>query len=361
VADHPDIAIIGAGIIGCAVARELASRGLRCALFDDRPIAGGATHASAGMLAPHVEAHEPGPLLDAGVRSLALYDEWIDAVRDESGMEVEYRRIGTLEVALDPDRAAVLRAAAGRVPALRTFISGADVARECPAVGSVAGALLTRVHGYVAPPELAAALVAAAERRGARRHKGCVRAIDLSAHGVRLRTDDEEVEAGAVVVAAGAWANSVEGVQLPSVHPVRGQILRLVWHGHPLSTIVWGPDCYVVPRLDGTILVGATVEDVGFDERNTAAGIRDLLDAACDLLPEAWGATFVGASAGLRPATRDELPVIGPDPGQPRLVHALGHYRNGVLLAPITARAIGEWIVDRWRDPIFDVFRSDRF
>jgi glycine oxidase ThiO len=356
-----DIAIVGAGIIGCAVARELASRGVRCALFDDRPVAGGATQASAGMLAPYVEAHEPGPLLDAGVRSLSLYDAWIDAVREESGLDVEYRRIGTLEVATDPDGALALQGAAARVPALRTFLTAADVARDHPAVGAVAGALFTPVHGYVAAPDLAAALAAAAERRGTRVHHTCVRAIDASAQSVRLRTNDQVVDAGGVVIAAGAWANSIDGIQLPPVHPVRGQILRLGWHGRPLSTMVWGPECYIVPRVDETILVGATVEDVGFDERNTAAGIRDLLDAACDLLPEAWGATFIEARAGLRPATSDALPVIGPDPRQPLVVHAAGHYRNGVLLAPITARAIGDWIVDRRRDPLFDVFSADRF
>lgn len=360
-ADTSHIAIVGAGIIGCAVARELASRGIRCALFDDRPVAGGATQASAGMLAPHVEAHEPGPLLEAGVRSLALYDDWIGAVRRESRLDVEYRRTGTLEIALDQDVAAALRGAAERIPALRTFMTGADVAREYPAIGAVAGALLTPVHGYVDAPGLAAALAAAAERHDVRFHRACVRRVDVSEDGVRLRTDEATVHADAVVVAAGAWANSIEGIQLPPVHPVRGQILRLGWHGHPLSTILWGPECYIVPRVDGTMLVGATVEDVGFDERNTAAGVRDLLDAACDLLPEAWGATFLEARAGLRPATSDELPVIGPDPRQPRVIHAAGHFRNGVLLAPITARVIGDWIVDRRRDPLFDVFRVDRF
>lgn len=356
-----DIAIVGAGIIGCAVARELASRGIRCTIFDDRPIAGGATQASAGMLAPYVEAHEPGPLLDAGVRSLALYDAWIDAVRDESGLDVEYRRIGTLELATDPGGAAALQAAAARAPAPRTFLTSADTAREHPALAAVAGALFTGLHGYVAAPDLAAALAAAAERHGARVQHTCIRAIESTADGVRLRTNDRVVEAGGVVMAAGAWANSIAGIQLPPVHPVRGQILRLGWHGRPVSTMVWGPECYIVPRLDGTMLVGATVEDVGFDERNTAAGIRDLLDAACDLLPEAWGATFIEARAGLRPATADGLPVIGPDSRQPRIIHALGHYRNGVLLAPVTAGMIGEWIADRRRDPLFDAFSADRF
>lgn len=359
--DTPDIAIIGAGIIGCAVARELASRGVRCAVFDDRPVAGGATQASAGMLAPYVEAHERGPLLDAGVRSLALYDDWIGAVGQESGVDVEYRRIGTLEIALDPEHAQKLSVAAADGSVSRRLISGPAAAQEHPALGEIANALFTPSHGYVAAPELAAALAAGVRHRGVAFHACCVRAVQVDQDSVRLQTDDGPVRAAGVVIAAGAWTNSIEGLTLPRVRPVRGQIIRLGWHAHPLSTIIWGPECYIVPRVDGTILVGATVEDVGFDERNTAAGVRDLLDAACALLSEAWGATFLEARAGLRPATPDDLPVVGPDPQQPIVIHALGHYRNGVLLAPLTAKLIGDWIIDRRRDPAFDLFRADRF
>jgi glycine oxidase len=168
-------------------------------------------------------------------------------------------------------------------------------------------------------------------------------------------------EADIVVVAAGAWTNRVDGIRTPPLRPVRGQLLQLQWRGHPLSTIVWGPRCYVVPRIDGSVLVGATVENAGFDERTTAAGVRDLLAAACELLPETRGATFLEARAGLRPATPDDLPAIGGDPEMPGVVHAGGHYRNGVLLAPITARLVADWIVEGKRDPAFDVFRPDRF
>src|SRR5258708_15311491 len=167
--------------------------------------------------------------------------------------------------------------------------------------------------------------------------------------------------ADAVVLAAGAWTNAIDGIRTPPLRPIRGQLLHLGWTGRPISSIVWGPECYIVPRIDGTLLVGATVEDVGFDERTTAAGVRDLLDAACELLPEGWGATFIEARAGLRPVTPDELPAIGVDPGVPGVVHASGHYRNGVLLAPITARLVADWIVDGTRDPALDAFRPDRF
>ncbi len=164
-----------------------------------------------------------------------------------------------------------------------------------------------------------------------------------------------------MVIAAGAWGNAIEGVRTPPLRPVRGQLLHLGWRGHPLSTIIWGPDCYIVPRTDGTLLVGATVEEVGFDERTTAAGVRDLLDAACELLPDGKSATFLEARAGLRPATPDELPVLGSDPDTPGIIHASGHYRNGVLLAPITARVIANWVVEGKRDPVLEGFGPGRF
>ena len=140
-----------------------------------------------------------------------------------------------------------------------------------------------------------------------------------------------------------------------------GQLLHLGWHGRPIETIVWGPGCYVVPRTDGTVLVGATVEEVGFDERATSAGVRELLDAAGELLPESWGATFLGARVGLRPATPDDLPILGPDSRVPGVVYATGHYRNGVLLAPITARLIADWIADGAGDASFDALSVARF
>src|SRR5947208_484092 len=137
--DQVETVVVGAGIVGCAIARELAVRGVRCTVFDNRPVGGGATQASAGMLAPYVEAHERTPMLDLCVRSLDLYDGWIAAVREESGIDIEYRRIGTLEVALDPGHAAALKAAAYGAPTVRTWIEPADAPREYPALGAIAG------------------------------------------------------------------------------------------------------------------------------------------------------------------------------------------------------------------------------
>jgi glycine oxidase len=358
------VLVVGAGIIGCAIARELATRGVDCTVVDDRPVGRGATQASAGMLAPYVEAHEPGPLLTLGIRSLAMYDGWIDAVRRESGIDVEYRRIGTLEVALDPQHAAELRAAAADTPEpRRTWMEPAAVRQQQPSLGAVDGALFTPAHGYVAAHQLAQALARAAETHGTRFQAARVRRIIRGSGGFTIESTAGPLTAARVVLAAGSWsgARTIDGAATLPVRPVRGQLLHLGWHDRPLETIVWGPECYVVPRTDGTVLAGATVEDVGFDERATSAGVRDLLDAFCELIPGGWGAAFLEARVGLRPAAPDDLPIVGWDPAVEGLVHATAHYRNGVLLAPVTALMVADLLTIKKKDPALMALAPGRF
>jgi glycine oxidase len=352
------VIVVGSGIIGCAIARELAVRGVACTVFDDRPVAGGATQASAGMLAPYVEAHAGGPLLELGLRSLDLYQTWIAAVRDESGVEIEYGMIGTLEVALTADRAAELRRDGRHYGG---WLEPADVAHTYPQLRETAGALTSEEHGYVAASQLAVALARSAERYGATFERARVLEVARDGDALRVTSTAGVHVAATVVLAAGAWTNAIQGVRTPPVRPVRGQSLTLEWTAWPLPTIVWGPDCYVVPRLDGSVLVGATVEEVGFDERTTDEGIRRLRAAATDLLPVLKNARLIEARAGLRPAAPDDLPVLGSDPDLPGLVHATGHYRNGVLLAPVTAKLIGDLVIDRRSDRALESFRVDRF
>lgn len=355
-AGRHDVIVIGAGIIGCAVARELARRGATVRMFEARTVGAGASQASAGILAPYIEGHERGTLFDLGLRSLRMYDAFVREVSEESGLAIEYRRCGTLEVATDGASAARLRQAAGLEAALRWLDADAVRAEEPALATSVQGAVLAMDHGYVAVPALLDALAWAALRHGAQieaAHR--VTGIDAGAHGVSITTEDgTSWSAGHVVIAAGSWAGQLRAGSPAAVpvRPIRGQSLRLQWHGSPLVHIVWGEDCYVVPWQDGTVLVGATVEDVGFDERTTAAGVRDLLDAACDLLPEAWRATFLEARVGLRPATPDHLPLIGPADDSARIVYATGHYRNGILLAPLTAHLVADLIIDGREDAV---------
>jgi glycine/D-amino acid oxidase-like deaminating enzyme len=154
----------------------------------------------------------------------------------------------------------------------------------------------------------------------------------------------------------------VEGVRATvPVRPVRGQLLHLSWVGTPLRRVTWSGRCYLVPWDDGTLLVGATVEDVGFDERTTVAGVRGLLEAFCKIVPRGWTAGFLGARVGLRPATADDLPVIGPSAVLPSLMYATGHYRNGVLLAPLTAQLVADAMLDNRIDPHLMLVSPSRF
>jgi glycine oxidase len=357
----PDVVVVGAGVIGCSVARELARRGATVRLFEARTVGAGATQASAGILAPYIEAHERGPLFDLGLRSLDLYDAFVREVSEESGLSIEYRRCGTVEVATDASTAARLQAEAAADPHLRWYDTAAARALEPGLAAAIEGAALVECHGYVSVPSLMDALSWAALRRGVQieaAHR--VVGIRPEGKGVVISTEDgTSWTAGQVVIAAGSWTSRLDfkDASRESVRPVRGQILRLQWHGAPLRRIVWGPDCYVVPWQNDTILVGATVEEVGFDERNTAAGVRDLLDAACELLPEAWHATFIEARAGLRPATADGLPLIGPSLECEQVVFATGHYRNGILLAPLTALLIGDLVIEGTLDPAIAMLR----
>jgi glycine oxidase len=356
VAPAPDVIVIGAGIIGCAVGRELARRGAGVKIFEARSVGAGATQASAGVLAPYIEAHDRGPLFTLTVRSLEMYDRFVEEAAYESGIAVEYRRCGTLEVATDAASAqrlmqmAVAYAGAGGM----RWLDRTTVRAEEPSLpDSIEGALLVPEHGYVGVAALTEALAWAALRHGAQL-EAAHRVTGVRPDGSKLlvATEDGSLwRADQVVVAAGSWSAHIAGDAVArSVRPIRGQLLRLRWPGDQLSRIIWGPDCYLVPWQDGTVLVGATVEDVGFDERATAAGVRDLLDAVCELLPDAWRATFVEARVGLRPATADGLPIIGRSPSLPSLVYATGHYRNGVLLAPLTARLVGDIVIERRAD-----------
>jgi glycine oxidase len=368
VAGTADVIVVGAGVIGCAVARELARRGARVRVFESRSVGAGATQASAGVLAPYIEAR-PGPLLTLAVRSLGMYDRFIEDLQAESGVTVEYRRCGTLEVAIDAVEADRLRTAGNAAHLTDAQAEWLDPAAarslETTLPESVLGGLLIKAHAYVAATQMTEALTWAALRHGTEVEAGrLVAAIaDRSRDVLVTAQDGERWSADTVVVATGSWSGQLayEFAQIPAIKPIRGQLLRLMWDAERLGRVIWGPDCYIVPWSDGTVLVGATVEDVGFDERTTAAGVRDLLDAACDLLPAIWGATFLEARVGLRPASADGLPVIGRPAQSSRVVFATGHYRNGVLLAPLTASLVADLVLAGQNDPMLDAVNPGRF
>ena len=347
------ITVIGAGIVGLAIAHELASRGAGVRIVDARGAGQGATWASAGILAPHIEGHSDG-LLKLGVASLQEYDRFVDRLTEDSDQLIEYQRSGTLQVALTAEEARRLSAAAARLASARVrheLLDAAAARRLEPALGDFTLALHVPEHGYVGVRSLVSALVEALAERDVVIAESQVQ--DLHAEAER---------ADAVVVAAGSWSQDLPapGKGVP-VRPIRGQIVHLRLPRPPASRVIWGERCYLVPWEDGSVLVGATSEDVGFDERATAAGVRSLLDRGTELLPELNAAFFDEVRVGLRPATPDELPVIGASSTMRGVFYATGHYRNGVLLAPITALAVADLVLDgRERPELADV-RPDRF
>lgn len=334
-----------------------------------RAAGGGATQAAAGVLAPYIEAHEDGPLLDLTVRSLDLYDQLISNVSRDSAQAIPYKRSGTLEVATDDRGMRRLRETAAMLSRRGVdaeLVDGAAARAEEPHLSQgVIGGLLIRAHGFVSAPMLASALASAARRHGAQIiEHGAVRRVAAEGAGVLVDTDRGSLTADSVVLAAGSWCGSIEiagSAQRVPVRPVRGQLLYLGWPGPPLKRVTWSDRCYVVPWDDGTLLVGATAEDAGFDERATSAGVHGLLEAACELVPHGWTAGFLGARAGLRPATPDGLPIIGASAVMPNLMYATGHYRNGILLAPLTATLVADAMLDNRVDALLASVSPARF
>ena len=261
------------------------------------------------------------------------------------------------------------RNAAARLEAQRVPVDLLDaqtiLAEEPHLSHDVVGGLLVPLHGFVAAGELVRSLGGAARRHGAQVVEGShVRRIVCSSGEVIVETSRGPLTGSAVVLAAGSWSGHIEIVGLPArapVRPIRGQLLRLAWKGPLIGRVVWSERCYLVPWDDGTLLVGATVEDAGFDERPTAAGVRDLLEAACEIAPGAWTAAFVDARAGLRPASTDLLPIIGASRVFPNLMYATAHYRNGVLLAPVTAVIVADAMLDNRIDPALASVSPQRF
>jgi glycine oxidase len=348
-----NVTVVGAGIVGLSIAHELASRGASVRIEDPRGVGQGATWASAGILAPHIEGHS-GALLTLAVQSLQEYDGFIERVTIDADQPTEYQRSGTLQVALNADESQRLSAAAARLSQaqVRHELIDAGAARRLePALGDIVSALHVPEHGYVNVRSLVSALVEALSQRGVTIGDGQVE--DLEAEAAR---------ADAVIVAAGTWSQDLRGTgKSVPVRPIRGQLLHLRLPRPPASRVIWGERCYLVPWEDGSVLVGATSEDVGFDERATTAGVRMLLDCGMELLPELTAAFFDDVRVGLRPATPDELPIIGPSSTMRGVFYATGHYRSGILLAPWTALAIADLVREGRERPELVLVHPARF
>lgn len=363
----PDVLIVGGGVIGCAAAYTLAREGLSVVLLEEAELAGQASGAAAGMLAPVGEAlgppeHRPSDaFLRLGLASLELFPALCERVRELSGIDPEFEPSGILRLVLGEQAAVGLReqrAALASAGIAVEWVAADDLSRIQPGLAAdVCGAIWSPGEAHVRSPLLSRALAGAAASLGADVRtgvavRGLIRGRGRDGHRVSgVVTTEGELSAGAVVVCTGARAGSLsdwlDGAWRIPVEPVRGQICALEAPHPPLASIVWGPGAYLVPKRDGSVVVGATEEHVGFDRRVTAGGMQQLTAAACALVPGLVDAGFLRGWAGLRPGSPDGLPAVGPVPGFDGLWVAAGHYRNGVLLAPLTARVLLDGITGK--------------
>ncbi|WP_214103683.1 glycine oxidase ThiO [Acrocarpospora catenulata] len=356
-----DLAVIGAGVVGLSIAWRTARRGLRVVIVDPDP-GGGATHASAGMLAPVSEVtYTEEPLLRLGLASLERWPGFAAELERDSGLRVDYRTDGTLDIGYGSDDMAQLDdlAAFEETLGLRVErLTGRECRKWEPMLSpAVRGGLLARDDAWVNPRRLVTALCAALTRAGA--SFVAARALELLPEGVRLA--EGVLRAERVVVACGA--RSPELLPGLPVRPVKGQILRLRGPGGFLSACVrgrvHGSPVYLVPREDGEITVGATMEELGFDARVTAGGVYELLRDAHELVPGVAELELAETAVGFRPGTPDNLPLIGAlSPG--RYV-ATGHHRAGVLLSPVTAEAMAGLLTGETPPALLDACDPNRF
>ncbi len=369
----PNVAIIGAGVIGLAIAWRLAARGAPVRVFDRGAAGAGASHAAAGMLAACAEA-EPGEeaLVALGRESQARWPAFAAELLAASGIDVELRPEGTLLLALTADDQARLThqlVFQQKLGLPLQWISAADTRRREPHLaGKLAGAVFSPEDTQVDNRKLVAALRVAAEAAGASVSEyQPVSAI--SSRGGRvdgiILGDGTKVPADVVVLAAGAWARSIEGVDpklRPPVRPIKGQMLALRMDPAAplLNHVVWAPGAYLVPRRDGRLLVGATVEEKGYDTSLTAGGILTLLEAAWRAVPAIEELPVDEMWVGHRPGSRDDAPILGAGP-MDGLIYATGHHRNGILLAPITADAIARLVLDGAIEGLIRPFGIERF
>jgi glycine oxidase len=340
------VAIIGAGIMGCATARALARRGVDVVLLE-RAIPGAeASSAAAGILGAQLEMHEKGVLLESFVRARREYATFAAELKEETGIDVGYRVSGALCTArTDEEHAALVHAVTWqRAASLRAELLNGDAARALEP--SLAKEIVSAAHypdeSQVDPPSLLRALVASLRGVEVRSGATVQRILVEGDRCVGVALDDGEVRADATVLAAGSWASLVPGLpaSVPTVRPARGQIVQLDERPPRLRAIVLAGHTYAVPRGDGRVLCGSTVEMVGFRKEVTAAGVHAILDGVLRTLPTLASAPLTATWSSFRPHT-DGAPLVGASQ-LAGLFLATGHFRNGILLANETARAVAD-------------------
>jgi glycine oxidase len=369
---RPKTVIIGAGVMGLGIAWRLARAGCEVTVYDRDEAGRGASWAAAGMLAAAVET-EPGEeaLLALTLESQRMWPDFARELEAASGISVHYRDDGTIVVALTRDDAEQLRFTYNFQKDLGLdleWLSGAEARRREPHLRpGISGAVFSPRDHQVDNRRLARSLAKAARRAGAVLYEHeAVRQVEVTAGCVTaIVTDHRQERAEAVVLAAGAWSRDIAGIptaHLPPVRPIKGQMLALTMDPkNPLLRhVIWLPRGYLVPRRDGRLVVGGTVEERGFDDNITAGGLLALIEGAWRAVPAVEELPVAETWVGFRPGSRDDAPILGPS-GIDGLVFATGHHRNGILLAPLTAELVSAYLLTGHLAETARPFRPQRF
>lgn len=362
-----DAIVVGGGIIGGAIAFELAQRNLQVLLLDGQSPGQEASWAAAGMLSPPPDSADAIPLVPLGRASLAIYPEFVATVEEASGQKTGYRRHGAMETLFgqDADRKLSTLIAVHHGLGLPAEVLRIEEAFELePHISRELGAAaLLRAEASVDNRALTRAVLRAAESTGAEIRSECAVESILQAakrcSGVVAA--GQRIEAKNVVIAAGCFSSRIQGVaRYAPVRPIRGQMVALKSDRVEIGHVLRSEHGYIVPRGGGLCVAGSTLENAGFEKRVTPDGIGKILAAAVEIVPALSGAAIVETWSGLRPDTPDHLPSLGPTDIEGLLI-ATGHYRNGILLTPITAKLIADWLTDRRTSISWEAFSPMRF
>ena len=371
------VIIVGGGVIGLGIGWQLAKAGCTVSIYERDQAGRAASWAAAGMLAPHAEVHfEERELLRLGVQSCRMYPEWVAELETDSQMSAGYRAEGTLIIGVDRDDARELEHLyeSQKLLDLKVeWITGIE-AREIEPLLSpkITAAIWSKDDHQVDNRAMVETLIAAFRRVDGILHEETpvdkIEIVNGKAEGIWVRGNLEEADV--VVLAAGCWSSDINGLPKavqPPVRPVKGQMLALqMEEGIVLEKVIRAPrakyptDVYLVPKDDGRLVIGATSEEMGFDTRLTAGGLFELLRGTWEAVPGIYDLPVLETWAGLRPGSRDNAPILG-ETGVENLIMATGHYRNGILLTPITAREIASLIVTGKTSETIAPFQLSRF
>ncbi len=340
---NADVIVIGAGIIGAHCAWRLAQAGLRVSVFERSAPGSQASQAALGLLSYHADPEKTAAMQDLVLYSAALYPDLIDELAQFSGERVDYQPGGQLMIALsEKDLPGI------ELSHKLNKRKGVQVEKVTPQecrllepglTPDLYGAVFFPEDAWVDNTALTMAIVQAAEKDGGVIKRANVEAVEIRAgRAVGVHAGGELYRADWIILAAGSWSGQIGGIPPTPVKPIRGQALAVA--GRAVRRAIMSAHSYLVPKGDSQTMIGATVEQVGFDDTNTLAGLQEVSAAGIEMAPRIGQSEFLGAWAGLRPATPDEMPMIGPYLQAPNLVAATGHFRNGILLAPVTAQLV---------------------